>query len=67
MAAVTQLTVPVLFLDARDSKFYPEAAKAMFAACPSTHKRLLLLSAPIMGPSCCTTTSQPKLNLRWTS
>ena len=43
LVAAKQLTVPVLFMDARDSQFYPADARAMFAACPSHHKRLLLL------------------------
>jgi pimeloyl-ACP methyl ester carboxylesterase len=43
LVAVKQLTLPVLFMDARDSMFFPADAKAMFAACPSHHKRLLLL------------------------
>jgi len=41
--AVKQLTIPVLFMDARDSKYFPEDAKTMYASCPSTHKQLVLL------------------------
>ena len=41
--AVKTLTVPVLFMDARDSKDFPADARAMHAACPSAHKELLLL------------------------
>jgi dienelactone hydrolase len=41
--ASKQLTMPVLFMDARESKYYPEDAKAMYAACPSTRKQLVLL------------------------
>jgi pimeloyl-ACP methyl ester carboxylesterase len=43
MEAVKQLTIPVLFMDARDGKYFPEDAKAMYAACPSGHKQLVLL------------------------
>ena len=43
LAAAKQLTIPVLFMDARDSMFFPADAKAMYAACPSRHKQLLLL------------------------
>jgi pimeloyl-ACP methyl ester carboxylesterase len=49
MVAAKKLTVPVLFIDARDSMFYPADARAMFAACPSHHKRLLLLSGTDHG------------------
>lgn len=42
-AAVKQLTIPVLFMDARDSKSFPEDAKAMYVISPSPHKQLLLL------------------------
>jgi pimeloyl-ACP methyl ester carboxylesterase len=42
-AAVKQLTIPVLFMDARDSKSFPEDAKTMYATCPSAHAQLVLL------------------------
>jgi pimeloyl-ACP methyl ester carboxylesterase len=41
--AAKLLTIPVLFMDASDSKFYPQDARAMYAACPSVHKQLVLL------------------------
>ncbi|MGH7722693.1 MAG: hypothetical protein ACRENL_07675 [Candidatus Dormibacteria bacterium] len=43
MVAARQLAIPILFMDARDSMFYPADARAMYAACPSHHKQLLLL------------------------
>ncbi len=42
-AAVPHLTMPVLFMDARDSPDFPADARAMYAACPSRHKELSLL------------------------
>jgi pimeloyl-ACP methyl ester carboxylesterase len=41
--AVKTLSVPILFMDARDSKSFPADAHAMYAACASAHKQLLLL------------------------
>ncbi|MBJ7593855.1 MAG: hypothetical protein JF886_03170 [Candidatus Dormibacteraeota bacterium] len=36
-------------MDAAQSRSFPEDAKAMYAACPSPHKRLLLLSGTDHG------------------
>jgi pimeloyl-ACP methyl ester carboxylesterase len=44
MAASKQLTIPVLYMAAEnDNKPFPSDARAMYAACPSVHKQLLIL------------------------
>jgi len=44
LVASKQLTVPVLYMAAeKDEERFPSDARAMYAVCPSGHKRLLIL------------------------
>ncbi|MGH7687964.1 MAG: alpha/beta hydrolase [Candidatus Dormibacteria bacterium] len=42
--AVRQLTIPVLFMAAQDNGEFPGDARTMYAACPSAHKQLQIIS-----------------------
>ncbi|HEX6538000.1 MAG TPA: alpha/beta hydrolase-fold protein [Candidatus Dormibacteraeota bacterium] len=49
LAASRQLTLPVLFMAAQDNGEFPGDARAMYAACPSAHKQLEVLSGSDHG------------------
>ncbi len=52
-AASEQLTIPVLYMAAESDQSkpfdFPRDARAMFAACPSRHKQLLILAGSDHG------------------
>ena len=47
--AARQLTMPVLFMAAQDNGTFPGDARTMYAACPSAHKQLQILSGSEHG------------------
>ena len=47
--AARQLTIPVLFMAAQDNGTFPGDAHTMYAACPSAHKQLQILSGSEHG------------------
>jgi pimeloyl-ACP methyl ester carboxylesterase len=49
LGAARQLTIPVLFMAAQDNGEFPGDARAMYAACASSHKQLQVLAGSDHG------------------
>ena len=49
LGASRQLTLPVLYMAAQDNGEFPADARTMYAACPSAHKQLQVLSGSDHG------------------